>query len=202
NHVFDGTTAAAEDPVLYKTGDGVELFYGAHVTPGTFEFFGMPAFLGRVLQLADYEPGAPPVFVMRHKTWMTRFAGDPNVLNRVFIRNDKPRMLVGIMPPRFGWYEADMPIPERLTPETKPIFNDYAANWFFLGRVKPGVTTQQVEADTTVILNGLARVHPEDYPKRFTVLAKKLGDSVVGRFESTLYTALAAVGLLLLIACS
>jgi MacB-like periplasmic core domain len=68
NHVFDGTVATAEDLVLYKHGDGTEQFYGVHVTPGTFEFFGMPALHGRVLQPSDYEPGAPPAFVMRYKT--------------------------------------------------------------------------------------------------------------------------------------
>src|SRR5262249_54177602 len=56
NHVFSATTAAAEDLVLYKHGEGTDQLYGAHVTPGTFEFFGMPAMLGRVLQPADYEP--------------------------------------------------------------------------------------------------------------------------------------------------
>jgi len=76
NKVFDGVIAATEDPVLYKQREGVELFDGADVTPGTFEFFGMPALHGRVLQPADYLPGAAPVFVMRHKTWMVRFSGD------------------------------------------------------------------------------------------------------------------------------
>jgi len=51
-HVFDGVIAASDDLVLYKQGEGVELLYGAHVTPGTFEFFGMPALYGRVLQPA------------------------------------------------------------------------------------------------------------------------------------------------------
>ena len=69
NHVFDGITAASEDLFLYKYGQGTEQFDGAHVTPGTFEFFGMPALYGRVMQPSDYEPGAPPVFVMRYKTW-------------------------------------------------------------------------------------------------------------------------------------
>src|SRR5882762_5726570 len=68
NHVFDGVIAASDDAVLYKQGEGVELFYGAHVTPGTFEFFGMPALYGRVFRPADYQAGAPAVFVMRHKT--------------------------------------------------------------------------------------------------------------------------------------
>src|SRR5207247_7772016 len=83
NHVFDAVIAASDDPVLYKQGEGVELLDGADVTPGTFEFFGMPALHGRVLQPADYQPGAPPVFVMRQKTWMERFNGDPGVLNKI-----------------------------------------------------------------------------------------------------------------------
>jgi hypothetical protein len=62
-----------------------------NVTPGTFEFFGMPALYGRVLQPADYQPGAPPVFVMRHKTWMERFNGDPGVLNKTFVLNGTAR---------------------------------------------------------------------------------------------------------------
>ena len=201
NHVFTATTAAGEDLVLYKHGEGTDQLYGAHVTPGTFEFFGMPAMLGRVLQPADYEPGAPPVFVMRYKTWVTRFDGDPSILGKTLVLNDTPRTLVGIMPPRFGWYEADVLIPEKLTRNAKSTFAGFMANWFFLGRLKPGVTPQQAEADVTVILQGLAKVKPDDYPQHFTVQARKLGDTVVGQFEKTLLTALAAVALLLLIGC-
>ena len=201
NHVFSATTAAAEDLVLYKHGEGTDQLYGAHVTPGTFEFFGMPAMLGRVLQPADYEPGAPPVFVMRYKTWVTRFDGDPSILGKTMVLNETPRTLVGIMPPRFGWYEADVLIPEKPMRGAKSSFAGIMVNWFFLGRLKPGVTKEQAEADATVILQGLARVNPQAYPQHFTVKAKKLGDTVVGQFEATLLTALAAVALLLLIGC-
>ena len=48
NHVFDGLIGAHEDEVLYRQGGGTERFYGVRITPGTFEFFGMPALLGRV----------------------------------------------------------------------------------------------------------------------------------------------------------
>jgi hypothetical protein len=58
-----------------------ERFDGRLVTPGTFEFLGMPALLGRVAQPADYEPGAPPVFVMRYKTWVTRFNAEPRCIS-------------------------------------------------------------------------------------------------------------------------
>jgi putative ABC transport system permease protein len=158
----------------------------------------MPALYGRVLQPADYQPGAPPVFVMRHKTWMERFNGDPGVLNKIFVLNGTARTLVGIMPPRFGWYEADALIPQ--TP-VRGMPAGSAERWFLLGRLKPGVSTAQAEADATVIANHLAKIHPQDYPAHFQVLVKHLGDTVVGQLEPTLYTVLAAVGLLLLIGC-
>ena len=201
NQVFDGVIAASEDPVLYKQKEGVELLYGARVTPGTFEFFGMPALYGRVLQPADYQPGAPPAFVMRHKTWMERFNGDPEVLNKTFVLNGTARTLVGIMPPRFGWYEADVLIPEMPIRGVSTGYGGLPARWFLLGRLKPGVTKTQAAADATVIVNHLARISPQNYPAHFQVLVKQLGDTVVGRFEATLYTMLAAVGLLLLIGC-
>ena len=119
NHVFDATTAAFGELVLYKQQSGPEPLGGALVTPGTFEFFGMPALHGRVMQPGDYEPGAPPVFVMRHKTWMEHFGGDFSILNKTLVLNGTPRTLVGIMPPRFGWYGADVFVPAKLTRDTK-----------------------------------------------------------------------------------
>lgn len=200
NHVFDGLTAAKEDLVLYRHDKGTEQLNGAHVSPGTFEFFGLPALHGRVARPADYAPGAPPVFVLRYKTWKERFNGDLSVLNKTFVLNGTARTLIGIMPSRFGWYDADVYIPERLTraATAEAGFPD----WFLLGRLRPGVSRQIAEADLTLVANRLAKIYPQAYPAHFTVQLRKLGDTVIGRFEETLYTVLAAVGLLLLIACS
>jgi hypothetical protein len=191
NHVFDGLTAAKEDLVLYRHGEGTEQLYGAHVTAGTFEFFGLPALHGRVAQPEDYAPGAPPVFVLRYKTWKERFNGDLSVLNRTFVLNGTARTLIGIMPPRFGWYDADVYIPEKLTRAAAPAAG--FPDWFLLGRLQAGVSRQRAEADLTVIANHLAKIYPQAYPTHFTVQLRKLGDSVIGRFEETLYTVLAAV---------
>ena len=199
NHVFDGTTAANEDLILYKHGGGTEQFEGADVTPGTFEFLGMPALHGRVLQPSDYEPGAPPVFVLRYKTWRERFNGDLSILNTTLVLNGTARTLVGIMLPRFGWYDAEVYIPEKLTRDAT---SGSFPSWFLVGRLKPGVSQQQAEADLTVIAKRLAKTYPQSYPAEFSVLVRQIGDTVIGRFEATLYTVLAAVGLLLLIACS
>jgi len=150
NQVFDSVIAATEDPVLYKQREGVELFDGADVTPGTFEFFGMPALHGRVLQPADYLSGAAPVFVMRHKAWMERFNGDEAVLNKIFVLNGTSRTLVGIMPPRFGWYDADVYIPETPVPGASTGLAGLPMRWFLVGRLKPGTSKSQAGADLTV----------------------------------------------------
>lgn len=200
NRVFDGVTAASEVPILYKHGEGVEMLDGADVTPGTFEFFGMRALHGRVLQPADYQPGSPPVFVLRYKTWMERFNADPTLLNKTFLLNGTARSLVGIMPPRFGWYDAEVYIPE--TPVASAATAGLPVRWFMLARLKPGISKAQGAADLTIIANHLAKISPRDYPPQFQMSLHALGDTVVGRFESTLYTILAAVCLLLLIGCA
>ena len=102
NHVFDRVIGNDNLDVLYRSGEGTQRLRGNYVTPGTFEFLGMPALLGRVMQPADYEPGAPPVFVLRYKTWVKEFGADPNIMNQTFVLNGTSRTLIGIMPPRFG----------------------------------------------------------------------------------------------------
>jgi putative ABC transport system permease protein len=199
---FDAIIAATGERVLYRHGEGTEQLQGALVTPGTFEFFGMQALHGRAMQTGDYEPGAPPVFVMRHKTWMARFNGDLSLLNRTLVLNGKSRTLIGIMPPRFAWYGADLWIPEQLRPEASP---GATPKWFMLGLLKRGVSTQQAAAELAVIARRLAKSYPQIYPTHFSVQVRTRLDSVLSRyapFEATLYTVLAAVGLLLLIACS
>jgi putative ABC transport system permease protein len=202
---FDGIIAATGEGVRYRQGEGTEQLQAALVTPGTFEFFGMPALHGRVMRPGDYEPGAPPVFVMRHKTWMTRFNGDLSLLDKTFVLNGTGRTLIGIMPPRFAWYGADLWIPEKLRPEAKTGFADAPPKWFLLGRLRRGMSIAQAEADLTVIARRLAKSYPRNYPAQFTVQVRTRLDAVVSRFapwKATLYTVLTSVGLLLLIACS
>ncbi len=201
NHVFDRVIANDGGDVLYTYGEGTDRFSGGYVTPGTFEFLGMPALVGRVMQPADYEPGAPPVFVLRYKVWVNRFNADPAILNKTFVLNGTARTLIGIMPARFGWGDSDLWIPEKPShADTTPAlgFNRY---WFLLGHLKPGVSEREAQADFAVIAQHLSTVYPKDYPKHFTVEIQSLTDLVVGRFRTTLFIVLAAVGLLLLIGC-
>jgi putative ABC transport system permease protein len=203
NHVFDRVIANDNTDVLYRSGEGTQRFDGNYVTPGTFEFLGMPALLGRVMQPADYEPGAPPVFVLRYKTWVKSFGADPAIVNKAFVLNGISRTLIGIMPPRFGWGDAELWIPAKpaRAAAAKTIAGAFEQRWFFLGHLKPGVSKKEAEADLTVVANRLAKVYPTEYPKHFTVQIESLTNLVVGQFKTTLFIVLAAVGLLLLIGC-
>jgi predicted permease len=203
NKVFDGAVASCNLDVLYKSNEGAQNFRGYYITPGTFEFFGMPAYLGRVMQPADYEPGAPPVFMLRYKVWVKEFAGDPSILNKNFTLNGVSRTLIGIMPPRFAWGDGDLWIPKKPSPVV--VNGAYAGAfpefWFVLGHLKKGVSAKQAEADFTIIAQRLAKLYPKEYPKHFSVQMVSLTESVVGQFRRTLYIVLSAVGLLLLIGC-
>ncbi len=203
NHVFDRVIGNRETDVLYSAGAGTERYQGSLVSPGTFEFFGMGPMLGRALGPADYEPGAEPTVVLRYKTWKAHFNGDAKILGKTLILNGTARTLVGIMPPRFAWGDADFWIPGKPSRAAAQRFTgnggfDY---WYMLGHLRPGITMQQAESDFAVIAQNIAKTYPDEYPKRFLVKLETLADQVVGQFRSTLFIVLAAVGLLLLIGC-
>jgi predicted permease len=196
--VFEDVIGGTGKDVLLKTSEGTEQFFGSLVTPNTFAFLGVAPLVGRPLVDSDGDAGAPPVFVMAHKMWVSRYNGDPGVVGRTFVLNGVATTCVGVMPPRFtkGGAELWMPIVlDRLDAEMKRTY------FSFQGRLKPGVTLQQVSAEMDVIARRVAREYPDNYPKQFTVQAVSWLDTLVRDFKTTLYTLFAAVGVLLLIAC-
>ncbi len=200
NHVFDRSMGVRQDRVLMtRNGTAPESFDGATVTGNAFEFLGVRPLLGRAATLADANPSAPPVFVLSYKAWTRKFAKDPNIVGKSFILNDKARTLIGIMPQRFAFWGADLWVPTTIergdTDPNSPFF-------FLLGHLKPGLTAKTAQPDLAILAQRLAKVYPKNYPKKFDVRVPALIDNVVGRFRPTLYTLLAAVGLLLLIACA
>jgi putative ABC transport system permease protein len=199
NHVFEEVIGGTGEDVLMSTNEGTELYDGGIVTANMFTFLGVPPVLGRGITPADASPTAPPVFVMADKMWLKKFNRDPGILGRTFVLNGVTTTLVGIMPPRFTKLAADLWRPVRLDRGNAQMSRQY---FMFQARLKPGVTFQQAAADMDVIAHRLAATYPDNYPKQFTVNAVSWVDSIVGQFKTTLYTLAAAVGLLLLIACS
>jgi putative ABC transport system permease protein len=199
SHAFEEVIGVTLDDVLYYSGAGMEQFIGGYVTPNAFSFLGVPAQLGRGITPDDARPGAPPVFVMAHSLWVKRFNLDPSILGKTFTLNGTPTTLVGIMPPRFIFYAADVWIVRAMERGDARANRDY---WIFLAKLKRGGSAQQAQADIELIARRLAQVYPDNYPKNFSVRIVSWFDSIFGQFRKALYTIAAAVGLLLLIACS
>jgi putative ABC transport system permease protein len=197
--VFDEIIASGGDDVLLTTNDGTEELNGCYVSQNLFSFLGVPAQIGRTLTPSDAAPGAPPVFVMAYKMWQKYHNLDPAVLGKQFTLDGVPTTLVGVMPRRFTKLHADVYRPVILDRGDAKI-----KDWFFMlqGRLKPGVSMQQAEAELNVVAKRVATTYPRYYPSQFVVKVVSWVDNVVGPFRQTLTTLAAAVGLLLLIACS
>ena len=204
NHVFTDIVGTAYTNVLYTSKEGVEQMQGAFITTNSFPFLGVPPMLGRWITDDDAKPGAAPVFVMSYSRWQEQFGGDPKILGSVFILNDESRTLVGIMPPRFRYFGAAVYFPLGLSRNAINSTDEYNRPRYLVAeeRRKPGVTLQAAAADIDVIARRLAKLYPDDYPKRFSIWTDTLASDVVGDSKNILYVLLAAVGMLLLIACS
>jgi hypothetical protein len=110
--VFEEAVGTNLSEMLYRSEHGTEQFGVAFLTPNSFRFLGVPALIGRTINEEDIKPGASPVAVLSHIASMTYFGGDPAVLGRKIVLDDRPMNIVGVMPPRFTWHVADVCIPD------------------------------------------------------------------------------------------
>jgi len=207
NHVFADMTGTGGEQVLYTRSGQTQELSGAYVTTDTFQFLGVPPVLGRWITPADGDRVATPVFLMNYRMWQEEFHGDKSIVGKTFSLNGTARVLVGVMPPRFQYFGADVWMPLSLSPNGAAVTgaSDPATRDMYLvpeERLKPGVSLAAAAADLNVVAHRLAKLYPKDYPNHFSVITAGLASDVVGDFKSMLYILLAAVGMLLLIACS
>ena len=201
NHVFEDISAYHLIRLVYDNGITPHYWpFGALVSPNTFDVLGVAPLLGRGLSRDDGKPGATPVFVMSYRFWQNEFAGDPKILGKTFELNDTPTILVGVMPPHFNLYESAFWMPMRL---------EQMRSGMFLGRLKNGVGMQAAVADLNNIAHGLHKSSvPGQFPnqtfpeEKFSFGVQTLLDSLIGNFRNVLYLLLAAVSVLMLVACS
>ncbi|MGA8029043.1 MAG: ABC transporter permease [Bryobacteraceae bacterium] len=200
NHIFEDVMGVGISRALWTTGGTPESVNAPLVTPNALQFLGVPALLGRVSSPSDLGPGSAPVCVMSYSFWKSRFAGDAHIIGKTLTLDGTPRIVIGVMPPRFVFWSGDVWLPTILRRDT----TGFAPPWFYmLGRLKEGLTAQMAKAPIQVVAERLARKYPPNlYPKRFDVRLESFADAAVGKFRGTLFALLAAVGLLLLIACA
>ena len=199
NQVFEDVIGGGFEDALLTTKDGTLQFAAGLVTPNTFRFLGVPPQLGRSIVDSDAEPGAPPVFVMAHKMWVAHYSMDPGVVGRTFVLNGVPTTCVGVMPQRFTKQAADLWKPmklDRADPEQQRRY------FVFQAKLKRGSLSSGRRREMDLVARRIAKIYPDNYPPKFTVHVVSWIDGLVRQFRTTLYTLFAAVGVLLLIACS
>ena len=206
NHVFSelaGITAHQ----LTLTGRGEPSVVDTSVvTPEHFALLDVKPLHGRVFFPAEGKQGAPPVVIISENLWRGTLGADPRILGSSIILDKRPFTVVGIMPAGFRspFIETKQEVWIPLVQD--PLFGSWMArrggHWLpVFGRLKPGVSIAQAQAEMDAISDRLAREFPAEN-KGWTVRLVPLQKEIVGDVRTALLVLLGAVGLVLLIACA
>ena len=191
--------ASTISDVLWTDGSEPLRLRGNHGTFNTFDVMGVAPLLGRTPNASDAQPGATPVAVLGYRFWQRQFGGDPGVLGRQMLLNDVNRTVIGVMPKRFMWRGADVYLPTHF--ERGLVVED-VRTVHLLGRLKPGVTAAQAEADLTPIVADLKKREPTQFPDQWRVGLLPFTETFPSGIRGDVWILFAAVSLLLLIACA
>jgi len=205
NQVFEQVAA-------YYANDGANLGSDAaapqRVTRGRstaalFSLLGVQPILGRTYTAEEEQLGHNQVAVISYSLWRSYFAGDPNVAGKTMRLYDRPYTVIGVLPEGFnfeGHIQVWIPLPiDRNHPN-----NRGNHSWNVIARLKPGVTLAQASTDMTRFAEQLARENPIYYRPEFGwgVFIVPLREELVGQIRPALMILMAAVGIVLLIACA
>ena len=144
------------------TGREPDRFQGVYISWDIFRAIGERPLLGRDFTPEDDKPGAPPVVIISHSMWQSRYASDPSVLGRPVTTNAFTPTIIGVMPPELTFPAGNhLWIPLAHMPSgVKPLGRD-ARQFPVLARMKAGVTREQAEAELTSIAAALADQFPD-----------------------------------------
>ena len=179
-----------------------EQILGGVVSPGVFSTLGVTPILGRTIQESD---GASPVVVLGHSLWQRRFGGDPTIIGKTIQLSGLGFTVIGVMPRNFQfpartfqlWAGLDYSmtfVPQQAKNRALRIFQ-------VVGRLAPGVTQAQAQAQLTALAERLAKTYPATNAEVGLTLVP-VRERLVGNSRGALLVALGAVGCLLLIACA
>ena len=178
-----------------------ERLRGEMASAAMFPALGVRPIIGRTFTEEEDRRGAAPVCVLTASLWKTRFGGNPDVLGRSITLNDRLYTVIGVVPDDdVVFHRVSVLVP--IGQWTEPLFWDRSAGMGMrvVGRLKPGVTLPQAQAELDAVAAGLAREYPKD-DKDQGIYAIGLRDDLVGDVRTPLLVLLAAVGFVLLIAC-
>jgi len=222
NQSFSGLIAYRMSSVAISNTSGgsddrAEVVWGETVSGNYFDVLGAPPALGRGFRPEeDRTPDTRPVVVLGHSLWQRRFNSDPAIVGRSVYLNGHPFTIIGVAPEQFAGtkFSLRMEFWVPLMMRSRVINSEIGSDSWrinrahnalgLMGRLKPGVTIAQAEADLSVIARELEKSYPQaNEGTKVQVVTQREGrvnDAFpVMRLSSLM--ALAVVGLVLLIAC-
>lgn len=204
-HIWQEQTSVFQDVAGYDFGGGMNLtgtipeqVHGVHVTEQYFRVFGAKFIQGRGFTQAEDRPNGGNVTVISGGLWKRKFGGDPNIVGKTISLANLPYTVVGVTSPDFDTDPvADLWVPYQFDPNT----HDQAHYFVAAGRMRPGITLSQVQAQLRLAGLEFVRRYPGIDPKQ-GFDAQLLKDSVVSDIRSSLLVLIGAVSFVLLIACA
>jgi putative ABC transport system permease protein len=183
------------------TGDGnPERIQGFLVTANLIDALGLPPLMGRNFKAEENEPGQDRVAILAHGLWQRRFGSDPNIIGKTIHLNSEARTIVGVLPPEFNFPRGlEVLAPLSFTSELKSNRGNHS--FLAVGRLKPGVTVAQAQAEMTTIATRLADQYPDNNTGLSAGVYPLLADTVKP-YRIALIALMCAVGFVLLIACA
>jgi putative ABC transport system permease protein len=198
---FSDVMATSFETVLMTGESAPESLAGVLLSGNAFNFLGVPPVVGRTIQPTDIRPNgdAEPVVVLSHRLWLRLFEGNPAALGRTLRLNGRPHTIIGVMPPRFGWYGNEgLWLPLSPTRRDLPFMNP-------IMRLAPGISKEVAEQQLGALNTRLALEKPATFPAQgFTTTLRNYLDVTVasGEMQTSLRLLLGGVAFLLLIACA
>lgn len=186
-------------PGYNLTGDRPELVQGIHVTQRYFALFGAPVVLGRTFTQQEDSPNGGHVAVISYGLWQRRFGGDPHVIDKPLMLGNEPYTIVGVVGKSFY---TDPPADLWLPFQFEPNSTNQGHYFLVAGRLKPGVTLAQANAQLKVAADQFRRRYPNVLDRQESYGVQPLRDAVVSGVRSSLFVLLGAVSFVLLIACA
>jgi predicted permease len=171
---------------------------GMEVTANYFSVLGIQPFRGRGFLADEGLPGKNHVVVLSYRSWQNQFGGRDDIIHQSIMLGDQPYTIVGVVPDIKLWGASAL-----FTPLTFSAVNrgDYGSHGLTcIGRLKPGITLRQAQAEMDVVSDHIARAHPDSNLGHGARVASLL-DYMTGDVRLQLLVLLCAVGFLLLIAC-
>jgi predicted permease len=206
NHVFS-ELAGINAHQLTLTGRGEPSVVNTSVvTPELFALLDVKPLAGRIFFPQDGKPGAAPVALVSEDLWRGRFGADPKITGTSIDLDKRPFTVIGIIPAAFRTpffnKKQEVWIPLVQDPLFSALMPQRGSHFLpALGRLKPGVTVAQAQAEMDAISGRLAGEFPAEN-NGWTIRLVPLQKEIVGEVRTELLVLLGAVGLVLLIACA